>query len=348
MGGGRADWDGESGWSTTPGGEEDIWRSTDGNCAQGVDSEGTSWLNTCEPRSPLTTYALFLVQSPPAATHRFQTLQKYLMGQLQLIAELGGPSAAALLANVSTEVESRVLKSKIQNTFAPLRRDEPVTLTQADAARMRPAKGRPGPDPDSMVEVENYNGKMSFDSKRSRRKSVGMDLRNGPSRLSVADGPNGISPQVREFPPSMPHAQGMRSTTMPMPLPSSASAINFPHARHPQDGGDFRSASAASYNPVAFPRGDPGPIPDGKPVRPFSFAMWAGRTRSSSNASQDGSRGGIFKGRFGMGSGRSEASDMTGGGGSAWGGSGSMMNMQSVRLSLHLSFSSLRSLTIVF
>lgn len=252
---------------------------------------------------------------------------------MQLINELAGGPISPLAA--SSEVENRILKSKIQNTFAPLRRDEHVTLTPTDAARMRPGKVRAGPDRDSTVDVENYNGKMSFDRERSRRKSVGLELHNKQSRLSMADGGIGALPQQpREFPSQAPYGQqGVRSTTMPMALPSSASAINFPHQRQalPQDDGGFRSASAASFNNLPLPRGESLPMPDGKPVRPFSFAMWAGRTRSSSNASQDASRGGIFKGRFGMGSGRSEASDMTGGGGgSAWGGSGSMMNMQCV------------------
>lgn len=281
-----------------------------------------------------------LSQSPPAATHRFQTLQKYLLGQLRLIAELAGPGSPTLLAGVSSEVETRVLRSKIQNTFAPLRRDEPVTMTPAEAARLRPAKARQGANPDSMVEVENYDGKLSFDRERSRRRSTGVEILGKHSRNGVPDG-IGPTPPMRDVYgqlPSQPSHQGLRSTTMPMALPSSASASNFPLPRGPVADGSYRPSSPASFATLNMPRGaGSGPIPDGQPVRPFSFAMWAGRTRSSSNASQDGTRGGIFKGRFGGSSGRSEASDMTTGvggpGGSAWGGSGSMMNMQWVLLS---------------
>lgn len=275
-----------------------------------------------------------LSQSPPAATHRFQTLQKYLLGQLRLIAELASPGSPTLLAGVSNEVETRVLKSKIQNTFAPLRRDEPVTMTPADAARMRPAKTRQGLNPDSMVEIENYDGKPSFDHERSRRRSTGVELLSKHGRYGVPDGA-GPTPPMRDvygqIPPQQAH-QSLRSTTMPMALPSSASASKFPLSRGLADDGNYRPSSPASFATVNMPRGESDLIPDGKPVRPFSFAMWAGRTRSSSNASQEGTRGGIFKGRFGASSGRSEASDTTTGGGgpsgSAWGGSGSMMNMQ--------------------
>ncbi|KAL7418111.1 hypothetical protein BDY24DRAFT_374124 [Mrakia frigida] len=279
------------------------------------------------------------LKNPPASTHRFQTLQIYLLSQSQLL-------NAEATSRASTSIESRILSTKMRDTFATLRRDSGAPVDASNGGvRVRPSRPVEGAKETIMLESGIVVEKVDLKKAEKERRKSGGAASIGGSRPRVGSWLAGAG----TGPPQHP-LQQQRSSTTPTNLPSSnrvssGSTIYLPNnfnPNQPQSGDLSHLRPTASYSAFQDQRQASNPSPTGQIIRPFSFAVWAGRGRSASagNGGGDGGslkdgaggggRGGLFKGRFRgseRGWGGSQASDATGGGRSFWGGSGSMMDM---------------------
>jgi len=290
------------------------------------------------PSSPSIVSLRFLYQNPPASTHRFQTLQVYLLSQSQLL-------NAEATSRASTSIESRILSTKMRDTFVTLRHQSGAPVDASNGGvRVRPSRPVEGAKETVMLEsgivVEKVDLKKA--EKERRKSGGGSSTGGGLPRVGSWLAGNGTGPPQHPL-------QQQRSSTTPTNLPSSnrvssGSTIYLPNnfnPNQPSTGDLSHLRPTASYSAFQDQRQTSNPSPTGgQVIRPFSFAVWAGRGRSASagNGGGDGGSlkdgaggGGFFKGRFRgseRGWGGSQTSDATGGGRSFWGGSGSMMDMQ--------------------
>ena len=174
-------------------------------------------------------------------------------------------------------------------------------------------------------------------AEKERRKSNASGAGLGSSWGAPGGGEPGQQQRSSTTPAHLPSQRISSGSTVFLPSPS------YPHPQ-PHTGDLSQLRPTASYSAFQDQQQLSGPPMTGQVVRPFSFAVWAGagRGRSASTGAgggdghslKDGRTGGSFLGRFRgseRGWGGSQASDATGGGRSFWGGSGSMMDMQSVQ-----------------
>ncbi|CED83312.1 hypothetical protein [Phaffia rhodozyma] len=247
------------------------------------------------------------LKNPPASTHRLRTLQVYLRNQLTLI----HPDALDSLSNLPmTESEPKALSHKVRSSLASPRRDPPNNLgvLESTAGRAR----------------VSHNGNLNSPG----AKSIGPPG-NAHRQSSGIEGYESSNAYAIGFPPGREPGAHQRSSTMPLFLqqktPSNSSRPMGPNHQPYSD--PQIPTMTTSHQQIVDSRAD-APSPnsiDSRVVRPFSFAVWAGRGRSSSSIGLDSK--GIFKGRLAGGSGRSETSDLAGGEGSMYGASGSMVDM---------------------